>query len=155
MEIYQVVIIFIAGLGLGAVIGRNISAGVKKSKHLNMELEKSRDEMNAYRNKVESHFEKSANLINTMTASYSSLYEHLATSSQELCDTEAIKLAGATVPPHLLPISEQESGSEKDSLETAPKEDISKPIDSPPADGPETEAKKVKETEHPAPEQIH
>jgi hypothetical protein len=146
MEIYILLIALLAGVGLGVIIGRNISAGIKKSKQLDIELEQAKDELNAYRNKVTNHFEESANLVNSMTASYSALYEHLAKSSYDLCGSDASKLT-ATVDPQLpknIPATPSQESAEEtasEQTEASPQTDVPQKMDS-------TEEPPVKEHIH-------
>ncbi len=57
----------------------------KQRDKLKDELERSRAELKEQREKVDSHFLKTAQLFNRLTDDYREIYEHLATGAQTLC----------------------------------------------------------------------
>lgn len=70
---------------VGFFVGRHFSGGSVEKKRLAEELEAKQEELDAFRNKVSSHFEKTADLFNQVSDSYQSLYDHMASSSSQLC----------------------------------------------------------------------
>jgi len=58
---------------------------------LESELKEKQEELDAFRNKVSSHFETTANLFNQVSDSYQSLYDHMAVSSNQLCSTPSFQ----------------------------------------------------------------
>lgn len=85
------IILTIAGLliaaGLGFYFGRNFSHNAQQQSRLETELNEKQQELDAFRNKVNNHFEKTADLFNQVSDSYQSLYDHMANSSNQLCAT--------------------------------------------------------------------
>lgn len=76
----------IIGLGIGYFIGRPDAEERARARHNEEELKRVRDELAGYRMQVTQHFSKSAELIDGMTSSYRAFYDHLVSSSQQLCD---------------------------------------------------------------------
>ncbi len=87
MEILLSVGIIIAGAA-GFFFGRNFSTGEVEKNRLQQELNEKTAELEAFHNKVNSHFEKTAELFNHVSDSYQSLYDHMAKSSTQLCATQ-------------------------------------------------------------------
>jgi len=72
----------LVGIGLTALYARK--AG--RSGKLQREVERLQAELADYRTQVTAHFRKTATLVGKMTESYRDVYEHLAQSSQQLCE---------------------------------------------------------------------
>lgn len=87
MESIFVVLGIIVAAGAGFYFGRNFSSNEKEKGRLEAELKEKREELEAFRGKVTSHFEKTADLFNQVSDSYQSLYDHMANSSSQLCAT--------------------------------------------------------------------
>ena len=66
--------------------------GRQRNKGAADELTKIKDEFQAYRDNVGHHFSKTAELVQSMTESYRSVYQHLAEGAQDLCDDRVTKL---------------------------------------------------------------
>ncbi len=73
----------VAGVGLAAWISRKSGRTGK----LQREVERLQAELADYRAQVTAHFRTTATLIGRMTESYRDVYEHLAQTSQQLCET--------------------------------------------------------------------
>ena len=85
------------GVLLGFFIGRTKGdTSAPRVKELEESLAKAGQEMQQYRGQVTGHFEKTANLFNQLTNDYREVYEHLATSSEQLCGDQVAKLKGLT-----------------------------------------------------------
>ena len=85
------------GVLLGFVIGRTKGdTSAPRVKELEENLAKADEEMQQYRGQVTGHFEKTANLFNQLTNDYREVYEHLATSSEQLCGDQVAKLKSLT-----------------------------------------------------------
>jgi uncharacterized membrane-anchored protein YhcB (DUF1043 family) len=86
------------GVLLGFFIGRSKGdTSAPKVRELEASLSKANDEMQNYRTHVTQHFEKTANLFNQLTSDYREVYEHLASSSEQLCGgDQAVKLKSLT-----------------------------------------------------------
>jgi uncharacterized membrane-anchored protein YhcB (DUF1043 family) len=83
---------FFAGLTLGLVVGGLSNAFRRQARHLERELNRSREEMADYRRQVTEHFAGTADLFNGLSDSYQALYRHLAGGCQDLCREQAPRL---------------------------------------------------------------
>jgi len=83
---------FLWGMFLGK--SGNTTTGSEESKArakgLEVELGTVQNEFNKYRDEVTGHFRTTADLVHEMTNSYKSVYDHLATGSQQLCSGEVM-----------------------------------------------------------------
>ena len=86
---------FVWLMGIGALIGggiigaiayRNLAPARKEASNLKAELEQARDEMESYKASVNSHFDKTSELVNELTQDYVKVYKHLAEGAQVLGD---------------------------------------------------------------------
>ena len=75
------------GLVFGALINRAISPSSDEVDDLRAELDKAHEEMTRYRTSVDSHFEKTSELVNELTQDYVKVYRHLAEGAQTLSNT--------------------------------------------------------------------
>jgi hypothetical protein len=71
---------------IGAIAYRNLAPGKKKTDDLKAELDAARLEMETYKTSVNSHFDKTAELVNGLTQDYVKVYQHLAEGAQTLGD---------------------------------------------------------------------
>ena len=76
----------IIGMVGGYFIGRPDKGEREQALHNEQELRRIKAELADYRMGVTQHFSRSAELIDQMTSSYRSFYDHLVESSQRLCD---------------------------------------------------------------------
>jgi len=76
--------LIVAGIALGFGIGRAWPSRKTKLAELEQERDQARKELGAYREEVGTHFERTAELFDKVTADYRSLYEHLALSARQL-----------------------------------------------------------------------
>jgi uncharacterized protein len=78
--------LFLVGIGiaLGYGVGRRWPGSAEKITHLERERDAAREDLAAYRRDVSSHFERTAQLFDKVTADYRGLYEHLAQGSRQL-----------------------------------------------------------------------
>jgi uncharacterized protein len=79
---------FVSGLALGSGIGILLRGGRRRVQQLEEQLGTLEREFDSYRRQVARHFHTTSELVQKMTDSYRDVYEHLATSSQQLCQTE-------------------------------------------------------------------
>ena len=77
----------IGGGIIGAIVYRNLAPSRKETDDLRTELDEARQEMDAYKTSVNSHFDKTAELVNELTQDYVKVYKHLAEGAQSLGDT--------------------------------------------------------------------
>jgi uncharacterized membrane-anchored protein YhcB (DUF1043 family) len=87
-----VLILGIAAVAIGFLIGRTSSDAVKRSTQLDQELRDAREELDRYRNRVVEHFSTTADLVNRMTADYRAVYEHLAQGAHQLAGSQVPRL---------------------------------------------------------------
>ena len=90
MEILLSIGIIVAAAA-GFFFGRNYSSSEVEKNRLEQELKEKSAELDAFHNKVNSHFEKTAELFNHVSDSYQSLYDHMAKSSTQLCATQTFQ----------------------------------------------------------------
>ena len=78
MEWYVAIVVLVFGVIFGAVSGffvaRADNSGVKRAKELDIELKQTRDELIAFKSQVTEHFSRTAELVNTLTENYRSIY---------------------------------------------------------------------------------
>ena len=72
------------GAIIGAIVYRNLAPGKKQTDDLRAELDASRLELETYKTSVNSHFDKTAELVNELTQDYVKVYRHLAEGAQSL-----------------------------------------------------------------------
>lgn len=90
MEILIAIGILAAGAA-GFVFGKKYSGNEIEKAKLEDALSKKTAELDAFHSKVNSHFEKTAELFNHVSDSYQSLYDHMATSSSQLCASQTFQ----------------------------------------------------------------
>jgi hypothetical protein len=95
MEWLYAVVGVIAGLLIGMWLGRISSS----AKQLGEELKQTKEELDAYRVKVTQHFSRTAELVEILAANSRDIYRHLASGSQELCNSDAIRLSDTVLKP--------------------------------------------------------
>ena len=76
----------IGGGIIGAIAYRNLTPTIKEANNLKVELEEARQEMDSYKASVNSHFDKTSELVNELTQDYVKVYKHLAEGAQALGD---------------------------------------------------------------------
>ena len=76
----------IGGGIIGAIAYRNLAPTRKEASNLKAELDQARDEMETYKASVNSHFDKTSELVNELTQDYVKVYKHLAEGAQVLGD---------------------------------------------------------------------
>ncbi|MFU8896109.1 MAG: YhcB family protein, partial [Gammaproteobacteria bacterium] len=74
----------IVGIALGFSIGKFWPGSAKKMAELERERDVARQDLQAYREDVNSHFARTAELFDKVTADYRGLYEHLAVGARQL-----------------------------------------------------------------------
>ncbi len=93
-DIYSVLQIGIIALVAGALIGalayRLLAPSVKQAGKVKSELDETREELNDYKASVNSHFNKTSELVNDLTQNYVRVYQHLAEGAQTLGDSKAL-----------------------------------------------------------------
>ena len=91
MELGLILLGIAIAAGAGFFFGRKFSVGLGEQTRLEQELKASKEELEAFRNKVTTHFEKTADLFNHVSDSYQSLYDHMAKSSSQLCSSPSFQ----------------------------------------------------------------
>ena len=81
---------FLLGTVIGCILTYSITARNNRTHQLQVELNELAEDFRDYRDQVTHHFMQTSELVQAMTLSYRSVYEHLANGAQHLCgDTEA------------------------------------------------------------------
>jgi uncharacterized membrane-anchored protein YhcB (DUF1043 family) len=84
---------FLLGTVIGCILTYVTVARNNRTHQLQMELNELTDDFRDYRDQVTLHFMRTSELVQEMTQSYRSVYEHLASGAQHLCgDNEAAAL---------------------------------------------------------------
>ncbi len=80
------IILFAFGMGAGFLVGfLFLPRDSQRVQALENELAETREALEAYRGRVNEHFQQTAEVFEDMTERYRALYRHLATSAAELC----------------------------------------------------------------------
>ena len=79
---------FLLGTALGCIVAWLVLSRNGKTQQLQTELNELREHFTDYRDQVTQHFMQSSTLVQAMTESYRSVYEHLASGAQHLCDVD-------------------------------------------------------------------
>jgi|TARA_B110000977_G_scaffold196301_1_gene276393 uncharacterized membrane-anchored protein YhcB (DUF1043 family) len=79
-------VLFLLGLGIGFLLGRNNNSDLKRQNQLSKQLQTAHTEMAEYKEQVNLHFADTAAAVNQLTDSYRSVHEQLAKGAQSLCD---------------------------------------------------------------------
>ncbi|PLK58413.1 cytochrome D ubiquinol oxidase subunit III [Candidatus Palibaumannia cicadellinicola] len=79
---------FLVGIIIGAVVMRFGNRKLRQQQMLQNELEKSKAELDKCRKELNSHFARSAELLDNMANSYRQLYQHMVKSSNRLLPTQ-------------------------------------------------------------------
>lgn len=80
------IILFAFGMAAGFLIGfLFLPRDSQRVQALEKELAETREALEAYRGRVNEHFQQTAELFEDMTERYRAVYRHLATSAAELC----------------------------------------------------------------------
>lgn len=77
------IVTLLAGALIGYLMGR--SGDTSNQKKLTTQLNEAQRELSDYKEKVNGHFEKTAELVNNLTESYKQVHQHLAQGSEALC----------------------------------------------------------------------
>ena len=76
---------FLIGIALGWIITYTLIARHGRTHRLQLELDQLKVNFSDYRDQVTHHFMRTSELVQEMTQSYRSVYEHLAMGAQHLC----------------------------------------------------------------------
>ena len=84
-SLWQVGVIALAiGALVGALAYRYFSPSVRQSEEIKSQLDHAKRELSNYKASVNSHFEKTSELVNDLTQNYVKVYQHLAEGAQTL-----------------------------------------------------------------------
>lgn len=95
MEILSAVGIIVAAV-VGFILGKKNSSNEIEKNRLEQQLKEKTSELEAFHSKVNTHFEKTAELFNHVSDSYQSLYDHMAKSSNQLCASQTFQVLPKT-----------------------------------------------------------
>jgi uncharacterized membrane-anchored protein YhcB (DUF1043 family) len=76
---------FLIGIVLGWIITYTLVVRHGRTHQLQLELDQLKENFRDYRDQVTHHFMRTSELVQEMTQSYRSVYEHLASGAQHLC----------------------------------------------------------------------
>jgi uncharacterized membrane-anchored protein YhcB (DUF1043 family) len=76
---------FLLGGGVGCIFAYLLFARNGRTRQLQLELNQLTERFTDYRDQVTQHFMRTSELVQEMTHSYRSVYEHLASGAQHLC----------------------------------------------------------------------
>ena len=93
----MVVVSFFLGGSIGFALASRRLPAVQRSQELESELDKMKDEVEAYRGRVNQHFAETSKLFEGLTERYSEVYKHLAAGAHSLC-TDAQGALGLELP---------------------------------------------------------
>jgi len=83
-------VVFAVGIVCGAAFTYlKLGNGRRRTTELQEKLDQLQQEFDSYQDQVGQHFRKTSQLVQTMTDSYRSVYEHLASGSEALCQDPA------------------------------------------------------------------
>jgi uncharacterized membrane-anchored protein YhcB (DUF1043 family) len=77
------------GIGLGSIVTYTLTRRNNRNENLQAELDQLVERFAEYREQVSQHFMHTSDLVQEMTRSYRSVYEHLATGAYHLCAEQA------------------------------------------------------------------
>ena len=84
-SVWQVFILsLVAGVLIGALAYRFFNPVSKQMSQMKSELDSANDELEAYKEGVGQHFDKTSQLVNDLTQNYVKVYQHLAEGAQTL-----------------------------------------------------------------------
>lgn len=110
-------VFFAAGCIVGGIVFSIILIPSRRRNEETVEeLTKTEREFAAYREEVGRHFNKTAELVNTMTESYRSVYQHLAEGAQSLCDDRVRQAAVQFSEPKLVEQAQEPVSTTADAL---------------------------------------
>ncbi|CAK0750405.1 putative DUF1043 family protein [Gammaproteobacteria bacterium] len=84
---------FLCGMLVGLYLGQRANPSVRRIKQLEVELEKTRDLLADYHERVARHFSRTSELFESFTKDYKSVYQHLADGCSDLCGDRAPRLS--------------------------------------------------------------
>ena len=112
---------FLLGTVIGCILTYSIIGRNNRTRQLQVELNELTEDFRIYRDQVTHHFMRTSELVQEMTQSYRSVYEHLASGAQHLCgDNEAAALRHlntAQVTNADRPVAETDAADDYDELE--------------------------------------
>tara|TARA_R110000823_G_scaffold91174_3_gene201106 strand:- start:24092 stop:24577 length:486 start_codon:yes stop_codon:yes gene_type:complete len=82
------VLVLLAGLALGVLIGRRTSSSGQKYREVERKLDQVLQDKKRYEDDVVEHFTETAQLLNSLTDSYRQVHNHLAKGASTLCQGE-------------------------------------------------------------------
>jgi uncharacterized protein len=143
------ILVVAVGIALGFSVGRLWPGSAARVTELERERDAAREDLRDYQQNVSTHFERTAELFDKVTADYRGLYEHLALSARQLgairgeavearlAEPERRQLAPAAPAPVAVEPHEAEPEAEPEpETETEPGEQAPRPEASPESDPP-------------------
>lgn len=85
----------LVGLVIGAALALLLSPARRNHRRMSRERDEALANLQRYREEVDQHFTRTAELVNNMTASYRAVHEHLSGGARSLCSENGRRLAAA------------------------------------------------------------
>jgi len=114
-------IALLAGGLLGVFICRRFTPTITDVDELRVKLERSRSEMESYRESVNGHFNKTSDLVNDLTQDFVKVYRHLSEGAQTLSDAPEFSQV-LEQPENKVLISKDEDVGSQDTAEAEPED---------------------------------
>jgi len=92
MEWWLALAALVVGVLAGFYLATTSDRNKRRADTLQDKLDSVSTELDDYRNRVTKHFVRTAELVDALAANSREIYNHLADGSQNLCDTDAVKL---------------------------------------------------------------
>ena len=90
-SVWQIgIIALVAGAMIGALAYRLLAPSVKQADKTKSELDMARKELSSYKASVDSHFDKTSELVSDLTQDFVKVYQHLAEGAQTLGDSRTL-----------------------------------------------------------------
>ena len=83
--------LWIVGIIVAFAVGILIGALISKDSKISLSIQKSKKELEDYKDSVSEHFGKTADLVDNLTNSYKDVFDHLGKSAHELLSEEEVK----------------------------------------------------------------
>ncbi len=84
MSAISSMIFLLIGVAIGFFLSRMTAKPATNDANMKQELEQNKAELESYKEQVQAHFSKSAQLLEDMAKQYQGIYEHMASQSKSL-----------------------------------------------------------------------
>ncbi|NVJ61415.1 MAG: DUF1043 family protein [Gammaproteobacteria bacterium] len=116
MEWVILLIVFVGATAFAYSAGKKQSPAQQKIDELESVIVEKESQLQSYQQKINHHFERSANLFSKVTDDYEKLYQYMAQSSESLGNAQVFKRALENKPSIAVPTSEPEEFNGEDTF---------------------------------------